>query len=112
MSSPPVSFFISVVSFSSSNDTVVQGNLGNGASKLERRNREKFPTMKLQDFVTHIVIKKIRLPSHLFQCYLQDNGTWFMETLPPEKKPLGSNFENWKLHQIDVYNALLHADLD
>ncbi|XP_016690739.1 uncharacterized mitochondrial protein AtMg00820-like [Gossypium hirsutum] len=47
-----------VASSSSSNDTVVQGALGNKTPELRRGHREKFPSMKLQYFVTHTVTKK------------------------------------------------------
>ncbi|KAA3477347.1 hypothetical protein EPI10_011241 [Gossypium australe] len=39
------------------------GALGNDVPELRRGNREKFPSMKLQDFVTYTVIKKSPSPT-------------------------------------------------
>ncbi|KAH1129316.1 hypothetical protein J1N35_000694 [Gossypium stocksii] len=63
VSSPPVSSPTLVVSYSSSNDTVVQRALGNDALELGQGHREKFPFMKLGAFFTHTIIKKSLSPT-------------------------------------------------
>ncbi|GJZ80444.1 retrovirus-related pol polyprotein from transposon TNT 1-94 [Tanacetum coccineum] len=48
---------------------------------------------------------------------LEQNKTWTIEKLPPDKKTLGCKWvykktKQWELHQMDVHNAFLHEDLE
>ncbi|XP_016752451.1 uncharacterized mitochondrial protein AtMg00820-like [Gossypium hirsutum] len=120
VSSPHADSSTHVVSSSSSNDTVIYRALGDDALELGRGHGEKFPSVKFRDFVTHTTIKKssslasptlepsLRVePQSLKEAMknagwrsamqkeiraLEDNDTWFIETLPPEKKVLGSKW--------------------
>ncbi|KAG7552179.1 Reverse transcriptase RNA-dependent DNA polymerase [Arabidopsis thaliana x Arabidopsis arenosa] len=42
----------------------------------------------------------------------EENQTWTVEELPPLRKAIGYAAKNWEAHQMDVYNAFLHGDLN
>ncbi|KAK5793580.1 hypothetical protein PVK06_034732 [Gossypium arboreum] len=67
VSSPPTISPTPIVSSSSFNDTVLQEALDNDVSELGRGHKEKFPSLKLQDFVTYTIIKKFHLSPDLLQ---------------------------------------------
>ncbi|KAA3465107.1 Retrovirus-related Pol polyprotein from transposon TNT 1-94 [Gossypium australe] len=97
VSSPLMSSPTLVVSFSSSNDTVVQKDLGNDAPELGRGHREKFLSVKLWNFDDMMLCKR-----RFVLWRIMTLGLW---------KDFLLERKHW-LHHMDVHNAFLHGDLD